>query len=168
MRIIDIPEFQDKQDILTCEGSSTVFAASKKMKERKTGAILVVDKKEKLIGIFTERDILNKVVAAKKDPAKITLKDVMTKDVKTAHIKDSIPESMRRMSQGRFRHLPVVDDDDMLLGIVSQGDFVALTWFDLWRRFKTKTKNYFLSFTQVWMIVIAIVLYTFAVLVLSH
>ncbi len=168
MRIIDMPEFQDKMDLLTCNKDTTVLKAAEKMQSENRGAILITDKEERLIGIFTERDVLNKVVAAKKDPAKLKLDDVMTKDVKTAFLTDNIPESMRRMSQGRFRHLPVVDDENKLLGIVSQGDFVAITWYDLWRRLKNKTKAYFLSFTQVWMIVIALILYTFAVLVLSH
>ena len=163
MRIVDIPEFQDKDKLLTCRKGLTVLEACQMMQKENRG-----ENDETLIGIFSERDVLNRVVAIKKDPEKITIDEVMTKDVKTGSLTDNIPESMRRMSQGRFRHLPIVDDDNKLIGIVSQGDFVALTWYDLWHRFKQKTKTSFIGFTQVWMIVIAIILYTFAVLMLSN
>ena len=108
----------------------------------------------KVVGIFTERDLLVKVVGKRKKPEELTLVDVMTKNPKTASMNDSVTDSMRRMSQGRFRHLPVVDDHNNLIGIISQGDFVAYTWYDIFNKVTGETKRSFLTNTQLWMLVL--------------
>ena len=158
MRIIDIPEFKDKKALLTLDSDVTVHDAAKEMKRCNFGAV-VVTRNGKLCGIFTERDTLMKVVAEKKDPTKLKLSDVMTKNVKTARIDDEVADSMRRMSQGRFRHLPIVDEEGNLTGMISQGDFVAITWYQLLQRFKMHLKSSFGSYTQLWMLVLAVLIY---------
>ena len=60
----------------------------------------------------------------------------MTVRVQTANENDSVTDCLRRMSNGRFRHMPVVNDNGKLLGMMSQGDFVAYTWPEIWRRVK--------------------------------
>ena len=60
----------------------------------------------------------------------------MTSKVQTANENDRVSDCLRRMSNGRFRHLPVVDDNQNLVGMMSQGDFVAYTWPELWKRVK--------------------------------
>jgi CBS-domain-containing membrane protein len=107
-----------------------------------------------VVGIFTERDLLTKVVGKRKKTEDLALIDVMTKNPKTASLNDTVADSMRRMSQGHFRHLPVIDDKKNLIGIISQGDFVAYTWYDIFTKITNQTKRSFLSNTQVWMLVL--------------
>ena len=159
MHIIDIPEFEDKKKILTIPKEMQLYDAAKLMKKNNYGSAVVVDGGGKLEGIITERDLLMKVVAEKQDPYKLKVSDVMTTNVKTAKISDTVYDSMRRMTQGRFRHLPIIDDKGKLTGMVSQGDFVAITWHQLLEQFKNKTKASFLTHTQIWTIVIAMLVY---------
>ena len=168
MRVIDIPEFRDKSDVLCFTENENVDAAIKKMAELRIGSAVVITGDRKVAGIFTERDVMMKVVAKDKDPKQTNLKDVMTSDVKVAKMNDEILTCLRRMSQGRFRHLPVVDDDGKLIGILSQGDFVAFTWGQLFSQLKNQAKASFLSFTQLWMIITALALYVLGVIVYFH
>ena len=159
MRIVDIPGYKSKKKLLMLDKKTTLVDAAHKMKELNYGAVIVTDK-GKLCGIFTERDLLMKVVAEEKELKGLKLADVMTEDIKTAHEHDQVYESMRRMTQGRFRHLPVINDDGDVTGLISQGDFVAVTWQELFQHFKSKAKASFLSHTQVWLILLAILAYT--------
>ncbi len=158
MKITEIPEFKDKKALLVLSSKDTVEEAAKQMRKFSYGAAVVVDKKQ-LSGIFTERDLLVKVVAEGKDCKSVLIGDVMTKNVKTARLKDDVYDSMRRMSQGRFRHLPIVDDKGEVIGMVSQGDFVAITWSQLFHHFKSHTKMSFSARTQIWMLIISTFLY---------
>lgn len=153
MRIIDIPEFKDKTDVLTMPETANLMDVVVKMAERNVGSVVVV-RDSKVVGIFTERDLLTKVVGKRKKTEDLSLIDVMTKNPKTASLNDTVADSMRRMSQGHFRHLPVIDDKKNLIGIISQGDFVAYTWYDIFTKITNQTKRSFLSNTQVWMLVL--------------
>lgn len=139
MKISDIPEFRDKSEVLTFEETTPVRTAINAMAEKNYGAVLVT-KKNLLSGIFTERDLLKKIAAEGKDISKLELKDVMTQNPNTASIDDAVTDCMRRMSQGRFRHMPVVDDKGKVLGLLSQGDFVAFTMGDIIARLGTNAK----------------------------
>ena len=88
----------------------------------------------------------------------------MTSDVKTAHPNDKVVDSMRRMSQGRFRHLPVIDDKGELVGLLSQGDFVALTMSDAWNRFAETAKAGIFNNYQPFLILVGIAIYTIVLL----
>lgn len=158
MRIIDIPEFKDKTYVLTMPETTNLMEAVATMAEHNVGSVVVV-KGTKVVGIFTERDLLTKVVGKKKKADELTLNDVMTRDPKIAHMNDTVADSMRRMSQGRFRHLPIVDDEKNLIGIVSQGDFVAYTWYDVFSKLANHTKKSFLTNTQLWMLVLGLFAY---------
>lgn len=155
MRITDIPEFHDRAEVLTLPPETALTTAAKEMKKRSCGAAIVVNKDHSILGIFTERDLLMKVAAEGKAIKGVKLKDVMTKNPKTAKITDDVEKSMRRMSQGKFRHLPIVDEDGKVTGMVSQGDFVALTWYQIWQRLTTQTKSSFLNDTQIWLLIFA-------------
>ncbi|PIE43759.1 MAG: hypothetical protein CSA50_03930 [Gammaproteobacteria bacterium] len=106
----------------TTSPNNTVAEVAASMKELKMGAILLVENDE-LVGIFTERDLLNRVVAEGKDPASTKISDVATQNPivvkENAHIKDC---ALILKDKG-FRHLPVVDDDNRHVGIVSSRDF---------------------------------------------
>ncbi len=158
MKITEIPEFKDKKELLVLRSGDTVWKAVKKMQENNYGAAIVVENK-KLCGIFTERDLLVKVVAQGKDYKTLLIADVMTKKVKTATLEDDIYDSMRRMSQGRFRHLPIIDAKGAVIGMVSQGDFVAITWSQLFHQIKSHTKIAFSSKTQIWMFIVSTLIY---------
>lgn len=159
MKIIEIPEFKDRGNVLQLSPTTTVLDACHEMAKKNYGSCLITDKGV-LKGIFTERDLLIKVTAKGLDPKKTQLKDVMSTDPKTAHIEDDIFESLRRMNAGRFRHLPVVDEKKHVIGIVSQGDFVALTWGQFFQRFQQYTKSSFSTHTQLWMIFLGVLAYT--------
>ena len=94
------------------------------MNERRIGALCVVDG-ETLVGIFTERDLLNRVVGAQLDPAVVRVKDVMTSPVITCGLRGKIKDCASFMSQKRIRHLPVVDNDK-IVGMISTGDALAM------------------------------------------
>jgi CBS domain-containing protein len=110
---------------LVLSPSTTVQEACKSMHERRVGAVLVADSKHHLVGIFTGRDAVGRVVAAGRDPAKTRLADVMTPKPDVMSPGSTAMDALRRMTDGGFRHLPVVDGDK-LIGIVSRGDFRAM------------------------------------------
>ena len=98
----------------------TVAAAAKVMDSHKIGATLVLEG-DRLVGIFTERDVLSRVVAAGLDPATTPMSRVMTPQPTTITSATTIDEVMEMFTTRRFRHLPVVDDG-RLVGMVSIGD----------------------------------------------
>lgn len=163
MRITDMPEFKDKSEVLSMEKKTTLCDAVDAMKQRGVGSVLVTEG-GKLVGIFTERDLLNRVAGCRLELDKVKLSDVMTKDVKTAKPTDKILDSMRRMSQGHFRHLPVVDEEGNLCGLLSQGDFVALSLSDAWRRLADTAKAGLFSSYQPFLILLGVAVYTIVLL----
>ena len=99
---------------------ANVLEAAQMMKNEKVGALLVLHG-EKILGILTERDILNRVVAEGIDPAGIKVHEVMTKDVAVLKPSLTVREAMRIVSDKRIRHFPVVQDGH-LIGMISSGD----------------------------------------------
>lgn len=133
MRISEMPEFQNRTQVLTCSPDSTVYDAVVSMTYRRCGAIAITEK-EKLIGIFTERDLLARVVGQGRDVEDTLLSSVMSVNIETARPEDSVALSMGRMEHGGFRHMPVIDNDRNLIGMLSQRDFMSFAM----RRFKDK------------------------------
>ena len=105
---------------VTVAGTATVLEAALLMKKTGKGALLVVDG-PRLVGIFTERDALFRVIAAGRDPAATRMADVMTPHPQTIHPDEPFLHAMRVMHKGGFRHLPVVEHDRPL-GVVSARD----------------------------------------------
>ena len=99
----------------------TVADAVKLMRQHRVGCVLVSENKQ-LIGIFTERDLMARVLARGK-PLTLPVRECMTPDPVSVHSKDPISTAVRRMDEGGYRHLPVVDDKGRVLGIVSRRDF---------------------------------------------
>lgn len=116
-----IPEVVHDQDLLQLPSSATVREAAQRMRNRHVGAVLVVSG-ERLEGIFTERDVVNRVVAEGLNPDETTLASVMTANPDTIAPNDTAIAALRRMQDGGYRHLPVVDHGH-LVGIVSRRDF---------------------------------------------
>ena len=98
----------------------TIREAAARMAEHRCGSILVCAD-EKLHGIFTERDLLARVVAGGRDPARTQLVEVMTPDPATIEAAEPVAEAARRMGEGRFRHLPVLEGGHVL-GVISLRD----------------------------------------------
>ncbi len=90
------------------------------MAASKIGALIVMDG-ERLIGIFTERDALNKVLAGGLDPANTKVSEVMTKDPYCIPPSTTVGDAMKLITKRRFRHLPIVDNGKVL-AVVSSGD----------------------------------------------
>ncbi|MHC4107093.1 MAG: CBS domain-containing protein, partial [Planctomycetota bacterium] len=99
---------------------ATVLEAARLMNERGIGSVMVIDK-DRLAGIFTERDVLRRVVAEQRDPAKTKLADVMTSPVACAAPQTTLDEIRQVMRGRRIRHVPVVNRK-RVLGMISIGD----------------------------------------------
>ncbi len=113
----------EKQTLTTFSADITVRHAAKAMAERHIGAVLVTAN-GKLEGIFTERDVLNRVVAPGKDPETVRIGEVMTRNPDTVSPDATALDTLIRMQTKGYRHLPVVEDGD-LVGIVSVRDLFA-------------------------------------------
>ena len=112
-----------KVGVIHIDADCNVFEAAKKMRDHKVGALMVVEK-DTLSGIFTERDLMIRVIAEGHDPKKVKVSEYMTSSVATASPETSISEAANLMSQSRIRHLPVIQDGK-LYGLVSSGDILA-------------------------------------------
>jgi CBS domain-containing protein len=135
--IKDMPEFRDRDEVLRMPKEALLADAVKAMVEANYGSIIATEgKTDKIAGIVTERDLMTKVLYKNMNYKKLKLEDIMTARVQTANVNDSVTDCLRRMSNGRFRHMPVIDDEGILVGMMSQGDFVAYTWPELWKRVK--------------------------------
>ena len=106
--------------VASASSADTVATAVDLMNDRQIGSVLVIDS-GKLAGIFTERDILTRVVARHLDPATTRVADVMSTDLITISPTSTVKDALVVMSRERCRHLPVVDDSG-LRGLVSIGD----------------------------------------------
>ena len=130
-RLIDRPEFKSKPVPITFLKKDKVFQAIEIMSEKNYGSVVIVDDKEKVIGIVTERDIVKKLVKKNMPPKTTKLEEIMTPNPRVANENDDVLDWLRIMSNDRFRRLPVVDENGKIKVIFTQGDFVSYTWPDL-------------------------------------
>jgi CBS domain-containing protein len=110
--------------VFTIGKEATVLQAAFLMNEHKIGALVVVDDGQ-VVGMFTERDVLRRVVGEQRDPTKTLVADVMTAEVICCTLQTKLDEARGAMKNRRIRHLPLVDGDHRLLGLVSIGDLNA-------------------------------------------
>ncbi len=128
MKIADLPEFNNTQENITLSSNNKVIEAVKEMVKHHIGAIPIIDN-DKLVGIFTERDLSTRVLNKNLDIKKTTLAEVMTKKIETITENVTLAESIEKMRKGHYRHSLVVDKSGKLLQILSQRVFVANNWF---------------------------------------
>ena len=110
-------------NVVTIEPTADVTAAVKLLAERRIGAVVILGADHRIVGILSERDIVR--VLAERGPTALNepVSQAMTRDVKTCSEDDTIEGLMGRMTTGKFRHMPVVEQGK-LIGIVSIGDVV--------------------------------------------
>jgi len=105
--------------------TASAMDAAEYMASRNIGAVCVLDEQGKLCGIFSERDLLNRVVVRKLDPAGVAIRDVMSEPRAVIDCKDSPHDALERMEMVGSRHLPVVDGD-RFVGMLSMRDIMRV------------------------------------------
>ena len=94
------------------------------LQQHKVGCVVVTDVMGRITGIFTERDMLRKVALKPIHPSKAAVSSVMTKEPQTATMTTTVAFALNMMSHGGYRHIPIVDDDNFPVGILSVKDIV--------------------------------------------
>ncbi len=110
--------------VFTVGPEASVLQAALLMNEHRIGALVVVET-GRVVGIFTERDVLQRVVAGQRDPSSTRVSEVMTTEVACCSPDTSLEEARGAMKNRRIRHLPVVDSELALRGLISIGDLNA-------------------------------------------
>lgn len=109
--------------VFTCSPKTTTAEAATQLTKKKVGAVVVLEA-DKVVGIFSERDLVRAVAKDGAGALEQPVERYMTADVVYARPQETVDELMERMTDRRIRHLPVCDDDGKLVGIVSIGDVV--------------------------------------------
>lgn len=131
VKIKDRPELVTKPKPLTFRADQPVSEAVAKMSELNYGSVIIAGDDGRIAGIVTERDILKRLVNEGRDARTTPLGEIMTRELRVAHVEDDLIDWMRTMSSERFRRLPVVDDDNRPIAILTQTDLVAYSWPEL-------------------------------------
>lgn len=105
--------------------SATVIDAVRAMNDHHIGAVLITDALGAVVGIFTERDVLRRIVAAGLDPLLTPVRKVMTPNVISCDLFTDLDDIARTMQSRRIRHLPIRDADERVVGVISIGDINA-------------------------------------------
>lgn len=115
------------EDVATIGVDACVADVARLLDERRIGAVVVTGGGGTVVGILSERDIVRRLAAEGADCLDVPVGDAMTGGVTTCTASATTDELMAMMTAGRFRHVPVVDDGGVLVGIVSIGDIVKST-----------------------------------------
>jgi len=110
--------------VLSIGPDASVLDAATLMNEHKVGSLVVMDA-GRLIGIITERDMLQRVLVTRRDPVSASVSDVMTSEVVCCQPHTTLEEARSVLKNRRIRHLPVLDQCEQLLGVISIGDLNA-------------------------------------------
>jgi CBS domain-containing protein len=111
------------RDVVTTRPDATIPEVAKLLKAKRIGAVVVTEADGALCGIISERDLARGLADHGADLLRMHVSDLMTREVSTCAPDDGIDRLMQQMTEGRFRHLPVVEDGRMI-GIISIGDVV--------------------------------------------
>jgi CBS domain-containing protein len=110
------------RDLFTVSADDSVHSAARYMTERNIGAVTVVDG-ARVVGLFSERDLMKRVVAEGRDPAQIKVREVMTTELTIASPDESYEEALSKMHQARCRHLPILENNQFI-GLISLRDLL--------------------------------------------
>jgi CBS domain-containing protein len=122
MLISDVLRNKDR-NVISVVPTDTALTALKKLAEYRIGAVIVRDKWGKLVGIFSERDMVNAIAKQGQDVVRLEVAQLMTTPVVTCSPAERIDAALAAMTRRKIRHLPVVDNGE-IVGIVSIGDLV--------------------------------------------
>jgi CBS domain-containing protein len=109
-------------DVKSCSPDTDLATAAKIMWDGDCGAVPVVNEDRRVVGMVTDRDICIAAATRGAKPSDILAKDVMSRDLATCRLGDSVHDALNAMRVARVRRLPVVDDEERLPGIVSMND----------------------------------------------
>ncbi|MDF7817642.1 CBS domain-containing protein [Runella sp. MFBS21] len=123
MKIKNVLKDKVRNAIFSVKSDATVLEALQQMAEKNIGAVLVIDEGQ-LVGIFSERDYARKVILLGRSSNQTLIKDVMTSKLITVSSEQKLEEAMIIMSEKHIRHLPIVDEGE-LIGIISINDVVT-------------------------------------------
>lgn len=110
--------------VYSIQPNDTVFDAIGVLVDRNVGALVVLSENDKVLGIFSERDYARRVILKGRASKETLIREIMTEDPFTVTEDDSIQDCMVKMTDKHIRHLPVTDDQQRLVGMISIGDVV--------------------------------------------
>jgi CBS domain-containing protein len=113
------------RQVITAKSDASLLEIAETLREHSIGCIVVCDGDDKIAGIVSERDLVRAIAKSGTDVLKTPVSNSMTKKVVSCQKGDTIHTIMAAMTDGRFRHMPVVEDD-RLIGVISIGDVVRL------------------------------------------
>ncbi len=123
-RLLEEKDRLGRGGVVSVKPDTTVLEAAQLMNMHRIGAVLVLEGGRRLAGVFTERDVLTRVVSKEKNPALTTVKEVMTTAVACCEPETPLEQLRDLMREKRIRHVPIVEDD-AVVGMVSIGDLNA-------------------------------------------
>lgn len=108
--------------------NESVVEVAKLMKKNSIGSVIVVDEKDhdKAKGIITERDIILKLIASGKDPAKSNAASIMSKPLRVVRPNTTLEDAAKAMKENKIKRLPVVNENSELIGVLSEGDLMRI------------------------------------------
>ena len=140
MKILDLRKLKDNKENFYFQPDTPISEIALALKERSIGAVPIVDNANKLVGIVSERDIVTKLVVEAKDADLTTAKEIMTSEIIAAKLDDSIDSIIAIMKNKNIRHMPVVDEDNILTDFFSIRDFLRAE-MEMSTEIKQKHKN---------------------------
>ncbi len=111
-------------DVIVADSSTTVSEAAKIMSHANVGSVVIRDSSE-VLGIFTERDLLRRVVACRKDPSSLLLREVMSSPVKSCRLSDDVQDCVDMLTRSSIRHLAVIEEGE-LVGLIGLRDILTI------------------------------------------
>jgi CBS domain-containing protein len=113
------------KDVATINSENTVLEACKRYHRLKIGCLVVMDE-QSMVGIVTERDIINRIIIIPRDPSKTKVEEIMSKDIIFIHPAADVKEAADIMVKNKIKKLPVISDDGTLVGIITITDIVNI------------------------------------------
>lgn len=117
------------RDVVLAEKKNTAFEAAQRMRHHHVGDLIVVETRDGQrmpVGIVTDRDIVVDVIANDRNVRGVTVEDIMSRELVTAHERDGVFDTIRLMRGSAVRRLPIVNDQNLLVGVVSIDDLLEL------------------------------------------
>jgi len=140
MKILDLRKLKDNKENFYFQPDTPISEIALALKERSIGAVPIVDNANKLVGIVSERDIVTKLVVEAKDADLTTAKEIMTSEIIAAKLNDSIDSIIAIMKNKNIRHMPVIDEENILTDFFSIRDFLRAE-MEMSTDIKQKHKN---------------------------